>query len=728
MRPPGSVWALRSSARALPVPALAVLLALAAVAGRLAAQAPAASGPISAAPAASSPPAVPAPPEASAPPASGAVTSEAAAEGPLLPGPRLGVAAVVDETLRLSPEVQRAVSVLAQQHGSLQQATGAFDRTFSITSNLDYNRLDLTNTLIESEIDRRLRLELPAQALDQAASQIAANTPTNGSLLFSNCALANTVVEVQPGSGQAPVFICFNASNQVIGFVLNNQTTGLSSVTVSAFDRLALFSALQQNGFSISLDTQEQLDGLADLLRFLSRQLHLAASSLRLQYFELGNVPEEEDTIDFETDLAYQWNFRTGISLTPMLSLEATEDHYGGKTMSPIFGDTLVPNLNTVTLGVTLNVPLGKGRGEVSADAPERAARATVKAAEDLVAQTASEQALAVVQAYLDMAVAEDHLRLELRAEDAQGRIYDGTTELAKGEQAAQLDVKRAAGRLAQTRADVATARQALTQARLSMQQVMGSAATAAGQAPLPLQSLSELLGDDPPASLDPEILVRQALDRRSDLRAAEEQTLASRILAEAARADLKLQVDLALNASFNGLHESVRDRFYDPAGYGRAIADPIAGPSYSAMLNFSWPFANNKARGNLAQADSTLAQAEIRQIDLRRSIRLQVIELLAALRRSRRALDLARQSMDYSEQTLEASVERFKGGDLSVIDTLTTEQAATTASLAWVDALHNHLGLVAQLRFQINALLAAARGESRPEAFQLLPLSSPLG
>jgi protease secretion system outer membrane protein len=665
---------------------------------------------------------------AQAPAGTPAAAPEAAAEGPVVPGPRLGVAAVVDQTLRLSAEVQRSVAVLAQQHGSLQQATGAFDRTFSITSNLNYNRLDLTPTLIESEIDRRLRLELPAQALDQAASQIAANSPTTGSLLFSNCALANTVVEVQPGNGQPPVFICFNANNQVIGFVLNNQTTGLSSVTVSAFDRLALFSALQQNGFAISIDTQEQLDGFADLVRFLSRQLHLAASSLRLQYFELGNVPEEEDTIAFETDLAYQWAFRTGVSLTPMLSLQATEDHYGGKTMSPIFGDTLVPNLHTVSLGVTLNVPLGKGRGAVSADAPERAARATVKAAESLVAQTASEQALAVVQAYLDLAVAEDHLRLELRAEDAQQRIYDGTTQLAKGEQVAQLDVKRAAGRLAQTRADAATARQALTQARLAMQQVMGTAASSAAQAPLPLQTLAELLGDDPPESLDPEILVRQALASRSDLHAAEQQTLASRILAEAARADLKRQVDLALNASFNGIHESVRDRFYDLSGYGRAIADPIAGPSYSAMLNFSLPFANNAARGRLAQADSTLAQAEIQQMDLRRTIRLQVLELLAALRRSRRSLELARQSMDYSEQTLEASLERFKGGDLAVIDTLTTEQAATTAALAWVDALHNHLGLVAQLRFQINVLLAAPPGEIRPQAFQLLPLSSPLG
>jgi outer membrane protein TolC len=668
------------------------------------------------------------PPAAPAPPAMIATQPTAPVEAPVVAGPRLAIADVVGETLHLSPEVQRSVSVLSQRRGSLQEATGAFDRAFSIVSNLDYNRLDLTPSKVESEIERRLRFELPAQSLDQAAAQIAGHLPTAGSLLFSDCSTANTVVEVQQPNGQPPIFICFDANNQVIGFVLNNQALGLGSVSASAFDRLALFNALQQNGFAISLDTQEVLDEFSDLLRFLSRQLHIAADSLRLQRLELGALPEEEDTVAFETDIAYQWRFRTGISVTPMLSFQATEDHYGGKTGTPIFGDTLVPNLHTVTLGLTLNLPLAKGLGSVSVDAPERAARANVHAAEDLVAHTASEQALAVVQAYLDAAVAEDHLRLQLRAEEAQRRIYDGTVQLEKGEQVAELDVKRAAGRLAQTRADVAAARQTLNQARQSLQQVMGSAPTLSGQAPLPLQPLGELLGNDPPLGVDPEALVLQALTSRRDLRAAAEQAEASRLLAAAARSDLKPVFDLALNASFNGIHESVRDRWYDPAGYGRAFADPIAGPSFGAMLHFSIPFANNAARGRLVQADSTLAQSQIQQIDLKRTIRLRVIELLGALRRSRLSLEQARAAMEYADQTLEASVERFQGGDLSVIDTLTTEQQATTARLAWADALHGHLTLVAQLRFEMNALLAAPPGESRPDAFTLVPLSAPLG
>jgi outer membrane protein TolC len=256
----------------------------------------------------------------------------------------------------------------------------------------------------------------------------------------------------------------------------------------------------------------------------------------------------------------------------------------------------------------------------------------------------------------------------------------------------------------------------------------MGAAPTAADQTPLPLQPLAELLGDDPPPGLDPEFLVSQALATRRDLRAAEEQAQASRILADAARADLKRQVDLSLNGSFNGIHESVRDRWYDLSGFGRAMADPIAGPSYSAMLHFSLPIGNNQARGRLVQADSTLAQAEIQQGDLRRTIRLRVIELLGALRRSRLSLEQARQSMEYADETLAASVERFRGGDLSVIDTLTTEQQATTARLAWADALHGHLGLVAQLRFEVNALLATPPGEDKPETFQLLPLAAPFG
>jgi outer membrane protein len=649
-------------------------------------------------------------------------------EGALVSGPRLALSAAVDSMLRASPEVQRSVAVVTQNRGVLQEASGAFDRTFSVTSALNYNRLDLTPSKIETEVDRRLQLGLPADDLDQVAAQIAAHVPSSGSLLFSSCATTNTVVEVQVGNGQPPVFICFDANNQVVGFVLNNQTIGLGSINSSALDRLLLFNALQHSGLSISLDTQEVLDGFDDLLNFLSRQLHLAASSLRLQFDEAGPIPEEEDTIDFETQIAYQWRFRNGLSVTPMLSLRGIEDHYGGKSQSPIFGDTTIPNLQIVTLGLTLDVPFAKNFGGVAVDAPERAARENLKAARDLVEHTASEQTLALTESYLSVAQAEDHLRLQLASQATQQRIYDGTVQLQRGDEATSLDVKRAISRLAQTNGAVATARQALVQARLSLQQVMGQQPSDAGQAPLPLETLSELLGADPPDNLDPEILIRQALMNRRDLRAAEEQTAANKLLAAAARHNLLPQIDLALNASYNGVHESTRDRWFDLGAYSAATSGPFGGPSYSATLNFAIPVQNNVARGQFAQADSTLAATQIQQVDLRRTIRVAVIELLGELRRSRRTLDLAGQAKDFQDQTLQASIDRFRGGDLSVIDTLKTEQDATTARLNWIDALANHLNLVAQLRFQMNVLLAGPKDGDRPQEYRLLPLSAPLG
>ena len=95
-----------------------------------------------------------------------------------------------------------------------------------------------------------------------------------------------------------------------------------------------------------------------------------------------------------------------------MLSLQSSEDNFAGKPLDPVFGDTLTPNVHTATLGLTLDLPLGKGRGRVSADAPERAAKAATEAARHLIDQTASEQALATVQAYLEVAAAEERLQL----------------------------------------------------------------------------------------------------------------------------------------------------------------------------------------------------------------------------------------------------------------------------------------------------------------------------
>ena len=109
------------------------------------------------------------------------------------------------------------------------------------------------------------------------------------------------------------------------------------------------------------------------------------------------------------------------------------------------------------------------------------------------------------------------------------------------------------------------------------------------------------------------------------------------------------------------------------------------------------------------------------------RTIRSRVLQTMAALERSRLAVVAARAAAGYADDTFASSVERFKGGELSIIDTLTTEDQVTSARLALVEASRSHLSLLAQLRFEANALLLAAPGTGESHGFQLAPLGAPL-
>jgi outer membrane protein TolC len=262
---------------------------------------------------------------------------------------------------------------------------------------------------------------------------------------------------------------------------------------------------------------------------------------------------------------------------------------------------------------------------------------------------------------------------------------------------------------------------------RLDLQRAMGLEAKTLEETPLAADGLQALLPPDLTSAADVEALVARAVDRRGDIRAAAELAEANRILAESARHDLRPEVGLKLNVSFNGLYESFKDRWYDVEGFSRAADGKIAGPSYGGALTFKLPLGNNAARGRLLQAEASTAQAQIDEGDLRRTVRLRLIETSARLDRARQTLLALDDSVRYSRETLDGANERFKAGELSVIDTLTTEEQVTRARLSWIDAARQYLDSLAQMRFEAHALLAGAAEDGDVSRLRFVGLNEPM-
>src|SRR5690606_16012315 len=170
--------------------------------------------------------------------------------------------------------------------------------------------------------------------------------------------------------------------------------------------------------------------------------------------------------------------------------------------------------------------------------------RRGLSAAEALYEHTASERALAALEAYWDVAAARRRLELLTQSLEIQDRLLGAAGELADAGVIPRVDLELNRARRASTESSVAGARQALAVARAELARVLGIEAAELETIETEAD-LGSWIGADPLGSGDLEALVARAVAERDDLRAAAERLEADRALAAAAEHDLKPLVSL---------------------------------------------------------------------------------------------------------------------------------------------------------------------------------------
>lgn len=613
----------------------------------------------------------------------------------------------VAATLRNDPEIRRAEARAAEQEAIFSQATGAFDSTFFADARLTYDVQEVFGRRFEDEEQRRLQLTIAGFAVDQTAIGLR-RARDGGSLLFDECRDGQSQVIVETTQGE--VIICLSSEAAVEAIVLPG---GLDS----GFNRPSNFDgrpdSRSQSPLQLLIDLNDAIGNdleflgddieaaLRDQLRVIAAQLGLAAETLKLQRQRLGGLPEEEQFLELNVLLSHQLRFKNGLALTTSFSMQGTEDNFAGKPLNPTFGDSLVPNLFTTAFGTKLDVPLARGRGKAAAGAQEMASEANWESSREIAAHVASERTLATTLAYWRLAAAQERLAELEQSAERQKKILDLTYELVEADEMIRADARRVEATYANARAAVAAARRDEIQGRFDLLRAMGMMASGLDDAPRAAENLALEI----PALESPDVLAARAESERHDLLAAEYAIQASKILADASKINLRPEINLSFQASFNAFHESFEDRIYDLDGYVEAATGTVAGPSFGIGLRWSIPVKNHGARGRLIQAESSLSRSEILQADLMRRIRLRLVELDGEMGRSQARLAELRKSLAAQERTLAGTLELFQVGEVSLIDTLVTENDLTNSRLEELDVRRRIAELNAQAQFESGAL-----------------------
>ncbi len=612
-----------------------------------------------------------------------------------LSAPRLTLREAVDIALKNNPSLHVARERVAASRGSLLLASGAFDTVFAVAPTFEHEtgavpRAGMRNQELLRNLSREIATTFRAIADDlRRQLQLTGNIP---------------LVQCPPG------LIITIGGEQIC---LSNQERAEWEI-IEIITRRPELEPQRRTLEEAARRRAEQIALILDITALASRGL------LRT----MGVRATLEDRTSLQLDLTAAKLYRNGIAVTPVLSFVGAKDNYRGKRLDPTYGGK--GNLNSFTsiAGLSLDLPLGKGRGVAATGAAERASRLNLAASLESEAHTVAETTLHTVQAYFNLAAAQQRLELFTLSEAQQARLVKIGEALQQAGELAPADLLTVQARHASTRAALAQAQQSLAEARMTLAAVMGVAVERLEDAPLASEAF-------PPVPEDTEVdhwrqqqAARQAIVRRADLKAARKLEQSARELAEASRLDLRRASTLSFQAWYQGLWEgtSPKDMRNVLGGWERALFGGQVGPSARLVLTVEWPFANNVARGRYQESHALYQASAIAARDLERVAAARVEELTGVVAKAKAEVAKNEEAVRFYEQLIAAELERFRSGEATAADIVLTEENRIGAGLALVTARQRLATAMAQLRFELGTLVKYRIDNDRVVVEEVLP------
>ena len=573
----------------------------------------------------------------------------------------LTVSEAVRLTLLRNPEIWASQQDLLFALGQLEEARGNFDPVFSVSPGFSQTQTQLDPSFRAYESGKRLQLQSLATGFEQLNREFRRQFSAMV-LRVPTCPPAFDfggvgVVQERPGAvGLDADAVCAPARASQIGPRRHRLSADLGVASGGGRSRSKAYERRTQSSAS-DLD-----DAIA-----LSQALFDRA---RLAFDRLGPVPSQRIVRSLSFSAGISKTLRNGLSFDGNFQLQSTEQVFQGKPKDPRFGGVEISDQFTSVASMTVNVPLAKGRGRVSAGAPERFAELASRAQREQLRHVMNEQVFRTVLAYFNLVAAQDTLTLLEESLVRQEVLVDLTEQLFAAGDVTLVEIGRVNARAAQRRGEVFDEELSVLAARIG------------------------------------------------------------RVFAAAAEWDVKRRVDLSTSVGMSSLYQSpfflsdmagqaptgtelvstlsTNDsptHYYSPSGFARVFGGGW-NPFASVSLTFELPFSNNKARGLATQARASREKSEIDTTNLERSIREALADVSEQLEHSTQMVEQGQRGVNLYRQTLEGALQLFEGGEFTLVDTLLSEEDLTVEQLSLVRSQQYTSSLVARLKFEGGGLV----------------------
>jgi outer membrane protein TolC len=604
---------------------------------------------------------------------------------------RIDVLEAVRLTLANDPNLLLSREDVRFQAGIAQELGGAFDWVLSSELKYDYKETEVRASSIDSEKQKR---DDTANTRDNLCSEADEAEDELAQLLTA---------QSDPDGG---IRIPADPS-------LDTQLRLIDTLIAQAADPAQRDALIGQRADFLDVEVRGARERATNL-RFTCNE---ASEALR----KLGDIPEFEESAQGRFNLQLDKLYRSGLLFSPFITATYEHGQFVGKRNGffepltgpdgqPVIGESGTPverfidfggknieDLYRVSVGFDLNLPLLRGRGAADTAADEAAALKDLQASELTALHAASESVLQSVVAYWNLLAAQERVDVLIHSAELEKQLVDITDQLIAGDEVPRAERSRALAGEANARSQLGSAHSDLVSARLALARTMGLAVESEANAPLAQGPFPPPPPEQALAEFDRAFAADLAVENLYDRQAALATTEAGQLAAEGARLQTRALLDLGGSVFTQAVGEK---------SFGEAV-DRWTFPNGSVNVNFEKPIGNNERLGRLQQAEAQLRQSEIRSVDLDRTIRLNVVQSVEALREAIGRLREAEEAARYYQETIDGELEKLKLGESTLVDSITTEQQRTNALLGLVAARQQVAVLIAQLRFDTATLFA---------------------
>jgi outer membrane protein TolC len=599
---------------------------------------------------------------------------------PVLRFPAEGItlAEAVRLTLENDPTLKTQLTAIEQQEGAAEEQQGTFDPTVFGKLFYEYRQQELPESRKKQEQDKRDRLQ---QGVDDNRASFNKATSLIGLLQQARTAgpggpQATAIGAIDPQTG---------ANLQILDVLIAAQTNDAVRQQLISSRNQFIDSTLTD----LNSGLKQSIDGFQTGERLLQ---------------QLGATPEDEVFYNGGFSLQLNKETRYGLFFSPFLDGKVEGTNFKGKPRDENFGGKGLQDLFTFHAGVNVTLPLLRGRGTDAVGAFEKAAKIGVDATKLAAQHQASVSTLRTIQAYWDLRAAQGSLAVARASADLQSKIGGLTQQSIDAGELPKVEFARVQASDARSRARVQEGERTLHNARVALATAMGVGVDETPDSlPLAREEFPAAVADLTAA--DAVRLASNAQTQRADIRSSLLMEDANKVIERQAETEKRPRLDVIDSTWYTALGER---------SVNTAI-DRWVGPSTDISLELEKPLGNNAAQGRYAQRQAERRQQQISTIDLRRQISLAIIRAARSLAQTRLRAEQAQAAVDAYQKTVDADVERFRAGDVTLIDTLLTESQQVDAKLALIQAQQDLAALIAQLRFESGLLVTFGANGSNP-------------